>query len=219
MAVLNVQECHHLNIPNSCGWAQFIQKMLPRSKSSHKHVQQVSGDVICHHDGDIIFCFPVDAAVSQTPEPESPVARETISVKLLTSVRPRGPASSSPAAIGRNSQEQLVSDHWFSALDLSQDLTVCTHIAGTRFHLCIFKCCLSSGHRPSTSLPSRLVFVLSLSEILSLSSLINTLNKENIRFRFQHGPVRAADKDRTTPSEVLPVHCVSIVILSRDFKE
>ncbi|XP_078099802.1 reticulon-2a isoform X1 [Sander vitreus] len=69
------------------------------------------------------------AAVSQTPEPESPVTRETISVKLLTSVRPRGPASSSPAAIGRNSQEQLVSDHWFSALDLSEDLTACTHIA------------------------------------------------------------------------------------------
>ncbi|XP_037631243.1 reticulon-2a isoform X2 [Sebastes umbrosus] len=67
---------------------------------------------------------------SQTPEPESPVTRETISVKLLTSVRPRGPASSSPAAIGRNSQEQLVSDHWFSALNLSEDPTVCSmHIA------------------------------------------------------------------------------------------
>lgn len=51
---------------------------------------------------------------------------ETISVKLLTSVRPRG-----PAAIGLNSQEQLVSDHWFSALNLSEDPAVCTHIAGT----------------------------------------------------------------------------------------
>ncbi|GAA6235283.1 reticulon-2-like isoform X1 [Lates japonicus] len=69
------------------------------------------------------------AASSPTPEPESPVTRETISVKLLTSVRPRGPASSSPAAIGLNSQEQLVSDHWFSALSLSEDPTVCTHIA------------------------------------------------------------------------------------------
>ncbi|XP_033487459.2 reticulon-2a isoform X1 [Epinephelus lanceolatus] len=69
------------------------------------------------------------AAASPTPEPESPVTRESISVKLLTSVRPRGPASSSPAAIGRNSQEQLVSDHWFSALNLSEDPTVCTHIA------------------------------------------------------------------------------------------
>ncbi|XP_070827258.1 reticulon-2a isoform X1 [Chaetodon trifascialis] len=71
----------------------------------------------------------LQAAASPTPEPESPIARETISVKLLTSVRPRGPASSSAAAIGRNSQEQLVSDHWFSALNLSEDTTVCTHIA------------------------------------------------------------------------------------------
>ncbi|XP_071352103.1 reticulon-2a isoform X1 [Trachinotus anak] len=69
------------------------------------------------------------AAASPTPEPESPLSRETISVKLLTSVRPRDPASSSPAAIGLNSQEQLVSDHWFSALNLSEDPTVCTHIA------------------------------------------------------------------------------------------
>ncbi|XP_042270432.1 reticulon-2-like [Thunnus maccoyii] len=69
------------------------------------------------------------ASASPTPEPESPVTRETISVKLLTSVQPRGPSSSSPAAIGLNSQEQLVSDHWFSALNLSEDPTVCTHIA------------------------------------------------------------------------------------------
>ncbi|XP_010773956.1 reticulon-2a [Notothenia coriiceps] len=63
------------------------------------------------------------AAASQTPESESPVTRETISVKLLTSMQPRGPASSTPAAIGQNSQEQLVSDHWFSALNLSEDFT------------------------------------------------------------------------------------------------
>nr|XP_046245129.1 reticulon-2a isoform X2 [Scatophagus argus] len=68
-------------------------------------------------------------AASPTPEPESPVTRETISVKLLTSVRPRGPTSSSPAAIGLNSQEQLVSDHWFSALNLSEDPRGCTYIA------------------------------------------------------------------------------------------
>ncbi|XP_008278673.1 reticulon-2a [Stegastes partitus] len=68
-------------------------------------------------------------AASPTPEPESPVARETISVKLLTSVRPRGAASSSPAAIGLNSQEELVSDHWFSALNLTEDSMVCAHIA------------------------------------------------------------------------------------------
>uniref|UniRef100_UPI0037E8E6C2 reticulon-2a isoform X1 n=1 Tax=Semicossyphus pulcher TaxID=241346 RepID=UPI0037E8E6C2 len=71
----------------------------------------------------------LQAAASPTPEPESPISRETISVKLLTSVRPRGAASSSQDAIGLNSQEQLVSDHWFSALNLSEDSTVCTHIA------------------------------------------------------------------------------------------
>ncbi|XP_045929005.1 reticulon-2a isoform X1 [Micropterus dolomieu] len=71
----------------------------------------------------------LQATASQTPEPESPITRETISVKLLTSVRPRDPASSSSAAIGLNSQEQLVSDHWFSAYNLSEDPTVCTHIA------------------------------------------------------------------------------------------
>ncbi|KAI9538655.1 hypothetical protein NQZ68_012307 [Dissostichus eleginoides] len=49
----------------------------------------------------------LQAAASQTPESESPVTRETISVKLLTSMQPRGPASSTPAAIGQNSQEQL----------------------------------------------------------------------------------------------------------------
>ncbi|XP_039987611.1 reticulon-2a isoform X1 [Xiphias gladius] len=71
----------------------------------------------------------LQAAASPAPEPDAPVASETISVKLLTSVRPRGPASSSPAPIGLNSQEQLVSEHWFSALNLSEDPTVCTHIA------------------------------------------------------------------------------------------
>ncbi|KAJ4935856.1 hypothetical protein JOQ06_017383 [Pogonophryne albipinna] len=65
----------------------------------------------------------LQAAASQTPESESPVTRETISVKLLTSMQPRGPASLTPAAIGQNSQEQLVSDHWFSALNLSEDFT------------------------------------------------------------------------------------------------
>nr|XP_019943971.1 PREDICTED: reticulon-2-like isoform X2 [Paralichthys olivaceus] len=71
----------------------------------------------------------LEATASPTPEPESPVIRETISVKLLTSVRPSGPASSPPAAVSLNSQEQLVSDHWFSALNLSEDPTVCIHIA------------------------------------------------------------------------------------------
>ncbi|KAM6933521.1 LOW QUALITY PROTEIN: reticulon-2a [Xenentodon cancila] len=69
------------------------------------------------------------AVASPAPEPESPITRETISVKLLTSVRPRGPAGSSPAVVGFNSQEQLVSDHWFSAVDLAEDQAVCTFIA------------------------------------------------------------------------------------------
>lgn len=66
---------------------------------------------------------------SATPEPVSPITRETISVKLLTSVRPGDLMSSSPAAIGLNTQEQLVRDHWFSALNLTEDWTVCTHVA------------------------------------------------------------------------------------------
>lgn len=99
---------------------------------------------------------------------------ETISVKLLTSVRPRG-----PAAIGLNSQEQLVSDHWFSALNLSEDPAVCTHIAGTRlapFNLLLLPSCLYA-------------FVSLLSKILSMSPLIDALNEENIRF--QHERPRA----------------------------
>uniref|UniRef100_A0A3B3TRF5 Reticulon n=1 Tax=Poecilia latipinna TaxID=48699 RepID=A0A3B3TRF5_9TELE len=66
---------------------------------------------------------------SPTSEPESPVTLETISVKLLTSVRPTDPARSSAASVGRKSQEQLLRDHWFSAPDLAEDLTVCIHIA------------------------------------------------------------------------------------------
>ncbi|KAM9358623.1 reticulon-2a [Symphorus nematophorus] len=93
--------------------SQTVQPPSPSLSSQHQSPSQI-----------------LQAAASPTPEPESPVARETISVKLLTSVRPRGPASSSSAAtIGLNSQEQLVSDHWFSALNLSEDPTVCTHIA------------------------------------------------------------------------------------------
>ncbi|XP_061576519.1 reticulon-2-like [Cololabis saira] len=67
------------------------------------------------------------AMASPAPEPESPITRETISVKLLTSVRPRGPAGSA-AVVGFNSQEQLVSDHWFSAVDLTEDQATCTFI-------------------------------------------------------------------------------------------
>ncbi|KAM9853712.1 reticulon-2a [Aulostomus maculatus] len=76
----------------------------------------------------ILQAAAAEAVVSSpwTPEPESVVTGETISVKLLTSVRP---TSTPSAAIGQNSQEQLVSDNWFSALNLSEDFTVCSHIA------------------------------------------------------------------------------------------
>ncbi|XP_015245108.1 PREDICTED: reticulon-2-like isoform X1 [Cyprinodon variegatus] len=66
---------------------------------------------------------------SPTLQPESPVTLETISVKLLTSVRPTDPACSSLASVGVNSQEQLVRDHWFSAPYLTEDLTVSIRIA------------------------------------------------------------------------------------------
>ncbi|KAK7882604.1 hypothetical protein WMY93_028778 [Mugilogobius chulae] len=70
---------------------------------------------------------------TSSPGAASPVSRETISVKLFTSVQPRGALSedltSSVATTGLNSQEQLVSKHWFSALDLAETDTVWTHIA------------------------------------------------------------------------------------------
>lgn len=64
-------------------------------------------------------------AAEDSPTSESPVTLETISVKLLTSVRPTDSACSSAVSQCRNSQEQLVGDHWFSAPDLTEDLTVC----------------------------------------------------------------------------------------------
>uniref|UniRef100_A0A1A7XZN5 Reticulon n=1 Tax=Iconisemion striatum TaxID=60296 RepID=A0A1A7XZN5_9TELE len=63
-------------------------------------------------------------AASSPPEPESPVTMETVSVKLLTSVRPADQVGLSPAAMGLNSQEQLVTDQWFSALNLTEEPTV-----------------------------------------------------------------------------------------------
>ncbi|XP_041851832.1 reticulon-2a isoform X2 [Melanotaenia boesemani] len=71
----------------------------------------------------------IQAAASPTSEPESPITRETISVKLFTSVQPKGPVFSSPSVIGLNSQEQLVCDHLLSALNPLEDQTVCSHIA------------------------------------------------------------------------------------------
>ncbi|KAM7399303.1 hypothetical protein PAMP_018584 [Pampus punctatissimus] len=98
--------------------SSLTQTVQPPSPSPSSQQQQSPSHIL-----------PAAATASSTPGPESPITRETISVKLLTSVRPRGPSSSAPAAIGLNSQEQLVSDHWFSALNLSEDPTVCTHIA------------------------------------------------------------------------------------------
>ncbi|KAJ0044048.1 hypothetical protein NL108_006520, partial [Boleophthalmus pectinirostris] len=76
------------------------------------------------------YCF--FAATSLSPEPVSPISRETISVKLLTSVPPRGvlpgDLTSSVAATGLNTQEQLVREHWFSALNLVEADTVWSHI-------------------------------------------------------------------------------------------
>ncbi|XP_045559491.1 reticulon-2 isoform X2 [Salmo salar] len=69
---------------------------------------------------------------SPPPEAESLVTTET-TVPLLTAVRPRGSltddvSSTSSTSIGRNTQEELVSEQWFSALNLSGP-TICTHIA------------------------------------------------------------------------------------------
>ncbi|CAB1348610.1 unnamed protein product [Coregonus sp. 'balchen'] len=71
-------------------------------------------------------------AASSLPEPESLVTMET-TVTLLTAVQPRGGLtddvpSTSSTSIGRNTQEELVSEQWFSELNLSGP-TICTHIA------------------------------------------------------------------------------------------
>lgn len=74
----------------------------------------------------------VHASTSPSPEPASPASRETISVKLLTSVPTRGTQAGDPtssSATGLKSQEQLVSEHWFSALGLAESETLWTHIA------------------------------------------------------------------------------------------
>uniref|UniRef100_A0A3P9H890 Reticulon n=1 Tax=Oryzias latipes TaxID=8090 RepID=A0A3P9H890_ORYLA len=62
-------------------------------------------------------------------EPEPLITKEAILVELLTSVQPKDPAGSAPADTGFNSQEQLVSDHWFSAVSLKDELAVFSHIA------------------------------------------------------------------------------------------
>lgn len=116
-----------------------------------------------------LFLFPA----SPTPEPEPPVTMENTSVTLLTSVRPTDRASSSPAFVGPNSQEQLVSNHWFSAHNLTEDQTVYAHTAGTSFHHSAVFMFVFVTFVP---LPKRLCpSLLCCSEILPLSSQISTL--------------------------------------------
>uniref|UniRef100_A0A3B3H4W0 Reticulon n=1 Tax=Oryzias latipes TaxID=8090 RepID=A0A3B3H4W0_ORYLA len=69
------------------------------------------------------------AIASPALEPEPLITKEAILVELLTSVQPKDPAGSAPADPGFNSQEQLVSHHWFSAVSLKDELAVFSHIA------------------------------------------------------------------------------------------
>lgn len=62
---------------------------------------------------------------------DAPVSRETASVKLLTSVPPKGATSSLAAAVGPHSQEQAAGDHWCSAPNLSEDPMARKLVAGT----------------------------------------------------------------------------------------
>ncbi|KAK5868670.1 hypothetical protein PBY51_009664 [Eleginops maclovinus] len=105
--------------PETQGRDEGIQRRESPSSQTHTEQHPSASLSSLHQSPSQIL----QAAASQTTESESPVTRETISVKLLTSMQARGPASSSPAAIGQNSQEQLLSDHWFSALNLSEDFT------------------------------------------------------------------------------------------------
>ncbi|XP_031651953.1 reticulon-3-like isoform X1 [Oncorhynchus kisutch] len=71
-------------------------------------------------------------AASPPPEPESLVTMET-TVTTLTAARPRGGLtddvpSASSTSIGRNTQEELVSEQWFSAFSLSGP-ALCIHVA------------------------------------------------------------------------------------------
>ncbi|KAG7278373.1 hypothetical protein CRUP_024618 [Coryphaenoides rupestris] len=76
-------------------------------------------------------------AVLSAPEPQPAVVMETTSVKLLACVGPRGgvhraeprSSSSTSTAAGRHTQEQLASEHWFSALGLTEEQAMCFQIA------------------------------------------------------------------------------------------
>uniref|UniRef100_G3P4X3 Reticulon n=1 Tax=Gasterosteus aculeatus aculeatus TaxID=481459 RepID=G3P4X3_GASAC len=127
---ITIQPSSHNMDPGTQGRDAGIQRQ--ESLRSLTQISQLpSAGLSSQHQSpsEILQAEKQEEAASPTPEPESPIARETISVKLLTSVRPRGPAPPSPAVIGQSSQGQLVSDHWFSAHNLSKDPTVCPHIA------------------------------------------------------------------------------------------
>ncbi|KAL0972929.1 hypothetical protein UPYG_G00196610 [Umbra pygmaea] len=80
-------------------------------------------------------CSPsaVQHAESTSARPESLVAMET-TVTLLAAARPRrvptdNVSSESSSSIGRITQEELVSEQWFSAINLPGGLTIYTHLA------------------------------------------------------------------------------------------
>lgn len=161
-----------------------------------KHIQRDGITIVTHS-----FLFPAAAA-----EPVSPVARETISVKLLTTVQPGDPASSAPPAIGLNTQEQLVRDHWFSALNLTEDWAACTHIAGRRIkNVCLLLTSASSLVQQDSFTELNQYFKEGEYQI-SLSA-----------WTFRSRQTKITDP-LPTPVEVLAVHCVSIITLFWDLR-
>ncbi|KAK0148932.1 Reticulon-2 [Merluccius polli] len=123
-------------------------------------------------------CFP--AAVPSPPEPQPAVAMETISVKLLTSVGPKGarkaePTSSSSTATGRHTQEQLASEHWFSALGLSEEQAV-------RFQTAVMDLLYwKDTERTGMVLTGLVVVLLSLFQ-LSIITVVSTLSLATVCF-------------------------------------
>lgn len=100
-------------------------------------VSSLAESMLTSHHYDIIFCLPA-AEASPTPALDKSISRETISVKLLTSVPPKGTASpraavaaAAAAGVGPHAQEQAVSDHWYSAPELSEEPLACKRGAGT----------------------------------------------------------------------------------------
>ncbi|CAL8361936.1 unnamed protein product [Merluccius merluccius] len=120
------------------------------------------------------------AAVPSPPEPQPAVAMETISVKLLTSVGPKGarkaePTSSSSTATGRHTQEQLASEHWFSALGLSEEQAV--RVQTAVMDLLYWK----DTERTGMVLTGLVVVLLSLFQ-LSIITVVSTLSLATVCF-------------------------------------